>query len=132
MGPFLRPGSHIEVEWFARASDANPLIGDLVLCRSSAGTWIFHRLLGKDAQDESRWVVKGDAGFLSETFEAGEIWGRAVSIRAPSGGKPVPFRRNFLDRLIARVSFSSLRHGGLSARVLRKTTKALGWLRRWL
>lgn len=127
MSPFLEPGSLVGVQWLDGAPE-QALSGDLVLCRGSSGDWILHRLL---ASHGSRWIVKGDAGFLSETFETNEIWGKAVSIRAPGSSVVRPFARGTLDKWIAKISLASLHTGGLSARFLRKATQGLGWLRRW-
>lgn len=128
MSPFLQPGSFVGVEWLD-ATKAGVRAGDLVLCREASGDWILHRLL---AREGSRSLVKGDAGFLAETFEANEVWGKAVSIRSPGDPAARPFARGWLDVLIARISLASLRSGNHSARWLRKSTRALSWLRRWL
>ncbi len=129
MEPCLPEGAWIGVRWFGEdRPEPEPEVGEIVLCRSKEGHWLVHRIVRKE---QSRWLVKGDAAFVTDSFSKQEMWGRAVLVRGTDSGPSRPVRTGLLDRVIAHLSYLSLRRPGLAGRIFRRAALAFGRLRRF-
>jgi hypothetical protein len=124
MRPMLAPGDRVAVEW---DPDGQPAAGELVVARSADNRSFFvHRVIRAGRALET----KGDSAFCAETVGEGELWARVVGVRIGESGVERSVEVTVLDRLIAAISARSAGTAGLRARIGRKVTYLLSWLRR--
>src|SRR4051812_33134900 len=113
MRPFLPAGNWVGIEWIPSGSRLMPVLGELVLCRSTEGTWVVHRVVGEKDDGTAKFVIKGDASFSCEEFAGKQIWGKVKAIRTQPSKKELVFHLNRLDRWIARSSYWSAHYEGI-------------------
>lgn len=126
MHPFLREGESVGVEWIDSSLNYTPQTGELILGRSSDGSWVVHRVTGPGLKS------KGDRSFAWDDFNANQVWGRVVSVKSELASTPRPLQVTPVDRLIGVVSRLTMSRSRSLAALARRLVYGLSLLRRAL